>query len=72
MTSEKSKFRIVSPSEHHLQETFTTPNGEDTLMIDDLNDCGEDTLMAPVTTCYYHVTTPHDVTDDQCGDIDDH
>jgi len=32
---------------------------------------GEDTLMTPVMNRDYHVTTPHDITDDPCDNIDD-
>ena len=32
---------------------------------------GEETLTTPFTTHDYLVTTPHDVTDNPCDDIDD-
>ena len=43
-------------------------NGEDTLTT--LTTGGEDTSKTPFTTHDYPVTTPHDVTDDSCDDID--
>ena len=44
-------------------------NGEDTLTTP-MTD-GEVTLMTPFTTHNYLVTTPHDITDDPCDDLDD-
>ena len=52
---------------HDLRRTLTT-NGDDILMT--LKNNGEDTLTTPFTHDYL-VTTPHDVTDDPCDDIDD-
>ena len=63
---------------HDLRTTLTTndddilttlkTNGEDTLTTPTTD--GEDTLTTRFTTHNYLVTTPHDVTDDPCDDID--
>jgi hypothetical protein len=44
-------------------------HGDDILMT--LKTIGEDTLMTPIATRYYLLTTPNDVTDDPCDDIND-
>jgi hypothetical protein len=44
-------------------------NGDGILMTVKTN--GEDTLMTPFTTHDYLVTTPNDITDNPCDDIDD-
>jgi hypothetical protein len=44
-------------------------NGEDTLMTPMTDD--EDTLTNPVMTLNYLVTTPHDVSNNPCDEIDD-
>jgi len=49
--------------------TTVITNREDTLMTPTAD--GEDTLTTHFTTHNYLVTTPHDVTDDPCDDIDD-
>jgi hypothetical protein len=43
-------------------------NGEETLMT--LMTSGEGTLTTSITTHHYLVTTPHDITDDPCDNID--
>jgi hypothetical protein len=55
----------------HSDNILMTPktNGEDTLMA--LTTSDEDTLTTLVMTCDYLMTTPHDVTDNPCDDIDD-
>ena len=46
-------------------------NGEDTLTLTTLLISCEDNLTTPVMTCDYLVTTPHDITEDPCDNIDD-
>jgi hypothetical protein len=48
--------------------TTLTTLGEKNDVPDDL---GEGLVMTIVTTCYHLVTTPHDYTDDPCGNSDD-
>jgi len=80
MTSDNlSNFSTHVTTFHDLCMTLTTnrdkilmtlkTNGEDTLTTPMIS--GENTLMTTVTTRDYLVTTPHDVTDDPCDDMDD-
>ena len=72
-------FSINVTTFHDLCMTLTTTgddmlmtlktNGEDTLTTSMTS--GEDPLTTAVMTRDYLVTTPHDITDNPCDDVDD-
>ena len=55
----------------HDANILTTPKDQWWRHFDAPATSGEDTLMTPATTQDYLATTPHDVTDNPCDNIDD-